>query len=775
MKKLKRLLASVLGSCMLLTFSAPAFASDSVTAANNTDAEIAKSLGLIKGEEDGVTLDRLEEDAQRFQVAIILLRIMGKEDEARAYQGDDNFTDADQVKWPEGRNILAYLKDNPQYGFIGYPDGRFGVDDKLLPRQLYKVLLTAMGYKEGEDFSYADVIEFAQARGFTGLSPDNGPVKVAQMISAVVEALGLPTADGQQTLAGKFGLAAFAQFGSPVIDGEVDEIWSKATPIVPRYSTTTENTTAEFRAMWDDKALYILAQVKDESLSKDSVNPYEQDSLEIFLDENNDKTREYGADDLQFRINYANEETADKGDLTRLYSQAKVVDGGYVIEARIAWDKLVPANGKVVGLELQINDAKGAARVGTINVFDGTNNAWQNTALFGNLILEGKAPGSLTGKDPYTLLSFIKSIYRKYNKDDYKNFDIVEEAIIAAEAVAADKDSTQEDYDEQYANLQKALSQLEYTEEAAKIKRFAEMPSEYKDVCTSGGTIETLSYDVKISVKDEDGTETEKTDTKYLNVYLPYGYDPDDKAVKYNVLYLMHGGGENWQLLFGGPGEERELKRILDNMIARGDIDPLIVVTPSFYNSDGSFDFNAFAGEELLNQIIPIVEGKYNTYAAAAAAASDGAITPDVIRATRGHRAFGGFSMGSVCTWAVLANCIDYVKHYIPLSGESWTFEGNTPAERAQAMAELLKAHNMGSRDFYILGATGSADIAYPNMKPWMDALEEIGDPFIFNRDLTVGNCYFMVGENGTHAWNFVNQYLYNILPDLSYLFSSES
>ena len=43
MKKLKRLLASVLGSCMLLTFSAPAFASDSVTAANNTDAEIAKT------------------------------------------------------------------------------------------------------------------------------------------------------------------------------------------------------------------------------------------------------------------------------------------------------------------------------------------------------------------------------------------------------------------------------------------------------------------------------------------------------------------------------------------------------------------------------------------------------------------------------------------------------------------------------------------------------------------------------------------------------------
>ena len=173
------------------------------------------------------------------------------------------------------------------------------------------------------------------------------------------------------------------------------------------------------------------------------------------------------------------------------------------------------------------------------------------------------------------------------------------ESLSAAKAVAADKDSTQEDYDEQYANLQGVLSQLEYTEEAAKIKRFTEMPSAYKGICTSGGAIEILSYDIKIKVRNDDGTETEKTETKNLNVYLPYGYDPADKAAKYNVLYLMHGGGENWQTIFGGPGEERELKRILDNMIANGDIDPMIVVTPSFGNS---FDFNTFAKEELLNQ-----------------------------------------------------------------------------------------------------------------------------------------------------------------------------
>ena len=136
MKKLKKRLASVLVICMLLTFSVTVFASGNVTAANNTDTEIAKNLGLIKGEGNGVTSEYLEKDARRLQVAIILLRILGKEEEAMAYQSDENFADADQLKWPEGRNILAYLKANPQYGFIGYPDGRFGVNDKLLPQQL---------------------------------------------------------------------------------------------------------------------------------------------------------------------------------------------------------------------------------------------------------------------------------------------------------------------------------------------------------------------------------------------------------------------------------------------------------------------------------------------------------------------------------------------------------------------------------------------------------------------------------------------------------------
>ena len=45
---------------------------------------------------------------------------------------------------------------------------------------------------------------------------------------------------------------------------------------------------------------------------------YEKDSIEIFLDENNDKTSSYGSDDLQFRVNYANEQSLGNGDLRRI-------------------------------------------------------------------------------------------------------------------------------------------------------------------------------------------------------------------------------------------------------------------------------------------------------------------------------------------------------------------------------------------------------------------------------------------------------------------------
>ena len=92
-----------------------------------------------------------------------------------------------------------------------------------------------------------------------------------------------------------------------------------------------------------------------------------------------------------------------------------------------------------------------------------------------------------------------------------------------------------------------------------------------------------------------------------------YGYDPEKQ---YNILYLMHGTGDNedyW--LLAHP----ENKTMLDQMIEQQVIEPLIVVTPTFYVEDDCKDgldplTYSFA-KELRNDLMPAVEAQYSTYA----------------------------------------------------------------------------------------------------------------------------------------------------------------
>jgi hypothetical protein len=306
-------------------------------------------------------------------------------------------------------------------------------------------------------------------------------------------------------------------------------------------------------------------------------------------------------------------------------------------------------------------------------------------------------------------------------------------------------------------------------------KQFRALPDEYRLEVEKEkmGTIERLQYIVPNLGNGKD--------IKHLNVYLPYCYDTNDKNIKYNVLYLMHGGGEDENLIFGGPGQNRELKNILDNMIANGDIEPIIVVTPTFYGLKNRSKYKKevynvesvdhpipimevkYFHDELINDLIPFVETKYNTYAMSGN-------KEDLIK-SRQHRAFGGFSMGSVTTWYTYINCLDYFKYFIPLSGDCWVFGPKAGSSKAKETAEYLanipKLNDYTPEDYYIFCATGNLDIAYPNMYPQIYAMKEMKDSFIYSPDINEGNFYFIVCDGADHTWHWVNQYIYNILPDL--------
>lgn len=90
-------------------------------------------------------------------------------------------------------------------------------------------------------------------------------------------------------------------YGTVTIDGEADAAWDNATDL-PLTINLGSNVTADAKVLWDEKNLYVYAMVKDPVLNKDSGDEYQQDSLEVFIDEDNGKTASYGEDDKQYRI-----------------------------------------------------------------------------------------------------------------------------------------------------------------------------------------------------------------------------------------------------------------------------------------------------------------------------------------------------------------------------------------------------------------------------------------------------------------------------------------
>ncbi len=212
---------------------------------------------------------------------------------------------------------------------------------------------------------------------------------------------------------------------------------------------------------------------------------------------------------------------------------------------------------------------------------------------------------------------------------------------------------------------------------------------------SEAGTLEELVYETKAYATDGRSVE------KRALVYLPYGYDPDKN---YNILYLMHGTGddENYWLQTHAYN-----KTMLDNMIALGEIDPLIVVTPTFYVEDDCMDgLDALTfsfREELRNDLMPAAESRYSTWAETADDAG--------FAASRDHRAFAGLSRGAVTTAnSVLCGSLDYFSWFGLFSSFRTTREHILETIQSEEEKDLT-IH-------YVYATTGNFDFATPYMVP---------------------------------------------------------
>ena len=195
-------------------------------------------------------------------------------------------------------------------------------------------------------------------------------------------------------------------------------------------------------------------------------------------------------------------------------------------------------------------------------------------------------------------------------------------------------------------------------------KKLQEIPADYYTEADRQGALAELNYETYESRTYE---QKSRKLNKRAIVYLPYGYSENER---YNVFYLMHGGWSNETTWLGTPERPGTFKNVIDHAVSDGKMKPFIIVCPTYNNESpsDSGDYTLAYGtltvnyhNELMNDLIPAVEGTYSTYA--------DNVTPEGIKASRDHRAFGGFSMGSVATWHTFLNCLDAFRYFMPSSG----------------------------------------------------------------------------------------------------------
>lgn len=309
------------------------------------------------------------------------------------------------------------------------------------------------------------------------------------------------------------------------------------------------------------------------------------------------------------------------------------------------------------------------------------------------------------------------------------------------------------------------------------------LPAAVREPAAQQGTVETFTY---LARRDA------RTFSKHAHVYLPHGYDARDRRTRYDVVYLMHGGGDNSTSFFSDPRSPLPLTQVLDHLIATGQMDPVIVVTPTFYDDDQHIGANSRSSEsrrkaslsdgrvataekqqlnrmddavaltrrfhqELLHDLIPAVERHYRTHLTAPDSAS--------IVATRQHRAFGGFSMGALCTWYQLAYGSDVVSRFLPLSGDCWVYDEQGTKQDAYAAAAWLSQQLLRApygRDIAVHAYSGTEDIAGTPERDLVHALDGTA-PFRYHQP--DANLHFAMKQGGVHYYGDINEYLYHALP----------
>ncbi|MFD2079080.1 enterochelin esterase [Actinopolymorpha cephalotaxi] len=224
-------------------------------------------------------------------------------------------------------------------------------------------------------------------------------------------------------------------------------------------------------------------------------------------------------------------------------------------------------------------------------------------------------------------------------------------------------------------------------------------------------------------------------------VYTPPGYD-DDPGRRYPVLYLQHGAGEDER----GWTTQGRANFILDNLIDRGEAEPMIVVMNNGYTLEpgavpaepGSIPelserLLTVFGDLLLRDVVPMIDATYRT-------------VPD-----RRSRALAGLSMGGAQALSVGLTNPDTFASVVGLSAA--VFEPLDPETAFGGVLADADAFNARTRLLWLSAGTG---------EQWFDEVLTSMESVLSKQ----GIHHRTYRSPGTaHEWQTWRASLYNVAP----------
>ena len=230
-----------------------------------------------------------------------------------------------------------------------------------------------------------------------------------------------------------------------------------------------------------------------------------------------------------------------------------------------------------------------------------------------------------------------------------------------------------------------------------------------------------------------------------MTVYTPAGYETSGK--RYPVFYLLHGmgGDENAWCDLG------RATQILDNLIAQGKADPMIVVM-----TNGNADLEATPGESSLGYVVPTtrlpktMEGSFETH------------FPEVVKfidknyrtkANKKNRAIAGLSMGGFHSLHISKQYPDMFNYVGLFSAAIWPNKNSSSAIYKDAEKKLATQFAKKPALYWI--AIGKTDFLYKANEEYRKLLDSNNYPYEYYES-----------EDG-HIWKNWRIYLSKFAPML--------